>query len=72
MSDELRLQIHSLCVSYYQMKISENEVNRFDDGYRGLSSREFLVKCFETNEKLYNDQLQVVDDLIQKEAENYV
>lgn len=69
MNNELTIAIHNLCIRYYQMRITENDVRRYDDTNVGYNKevRDVLIKAFKINEKLYDEQYELVQKLIKKE-----
>lgn len=69
-SDELRIQMHNLCIRYHMMIEAENAIRRYDDNCVKLPKsfnkevRDVLIKGFKINEKLYDEQYRLVEKLI--------
>lgn len=72
MSDELTMQIHNLCIRYHQMRLAENTVRLFDDRNHDERKkvRDILVEALEADSKLFDEQLKLVENLIDKQHEN--
>ena len=73
MSDELTMAIMNLNIRYYQMRMSENTVRLFDERQKNnerKNARAALVECLELDQKLYDEQYEIVENLIKKENEN--
>lgn len=65
MKSELSIQLHALCISYHQMRLAESQVDIYDDNCENdKEKRDFLIQCLRHSEKIFNDQLKLVETLI--------
>ena len=64
--DQLKTEIFLLNIRYYQMRISEDEVRRYDDSSEiNREIRDVLIKALNINRQLFDDQNKVVEKLIE-------
>lgn len=69
MNHDLTMHIHNLCIRYYQLRVSEDTLRRYDDeslisNQYNKEVREILFKGVQINDQLYNEQYELVEKLI--------